>query len=111
MSELLRYAAHISLCRCWTDTAESGEVYGPQSDEGACEGAPQKLRRALPSIGALGLSAGQHALSSKTVLCFFLSLAEAFPTPSRGKVDGGRGASLRAGFAREERPLLLEETR
>jgi hypothetical protein len=65
----------ISLCRCWTGTTESGQVNGPESDAGACEGVSGAGTSAAPSP-QLDLPMHQqlffpgNASANKTVLSF-----------------------------------------
>lgn len=47
----------VSLCRCWSGTSESGQIYGPEPDAGACEGASEATSvRVEQSAGSLALS-------------------------------------------------------
>lgn len=70
----------VSLCRCWSGTSESGQVYGPEPDAGACEGArdrnnagPGSATFAAPSSQIelrmhQQLALSEHASANKTVL-------------------------------------------
>jgi hypothetical protein len=64
----------VSLCRCWSGTTESGQVYGPESDAGACEGDARAVTPApspqLELRMEQQLVLPMHASANKTVPCF-----------------------------------------
>lgn len=60
----------VSLCRCWSGTSESGQVYGPESDAGACESAGLEIPALSPQL-ELGMQQQlvlpMHVSANKTV--------------------------------------------